>query len=643
VTGEGDWMPNGGGRNQQWAAIFSTAAAVLSLDQTASYGSSAALVDMNTMPMAGMPASRCLGLYLGSHDPLARIQAFNAVGRYPNASSTAAGKEAISAGWRWLHLPDNLLDGSAGRWVLPYPVVLQSTGDWWDASQIHREWAVSSAVWTAGGNLADRATSVPAWFVRTALWVEGASIGSAVLHWTKVLQDALGLADLGVFWPFWNMQEFDTCYPEFSPLPNFAESVASMQASGIHAVPYTNGRLFDVTSKVGNDTKGQPWKCDSARADWLANNNSALAGACGRNACTTCNPFWAESYNHRTFAVMNPSTNYWQSRVAANAKMLGQHYGTAGVYIDQVTSTFPQLCATDGVVVAGAGWANGTRALLRRAAIAAGGSQSKLVISESNAEAYVGSAAGSMALYGYMQCGWVPAFQAVYSGYTVLVNSVGWNVSSDGQDADIAAARTLLAHQWTDGLVLGGDGLGYSSAAHYFSNSSHLADARYLATLATQRVAHIKYFVYGRLMRQPVLRNTSVGDGKLCTYWGPSKTCCVVSRPSLQLWQQADAQMLALVAANADMFALSFAATVDMAGVPNAAPGMTIAVRQITASARTQPGGNASAVVVHEWSTQVVSMPWTGGAAVTVTDIVMPPLSALVIEFGPISSFASNY
>jgi hypothetical protein len=80
-----------------------------------------------------------------------------------------------------------------------------------------------------------------------------------------------------------------------------------------------------------------------------------------------------------------------------------------------------------------------------------------------------------------------------------------------------------------------------------------------------------------------------------------------------------------------------------MAGVPNAAPGMTIAVRQITASARTQPGGNASAVVVHEWSTQVVSMPWTGGAAVTVTDIVMPPLSALVIEFGPISSFASNY
>lgn len=182
IVGEGDWMPNGGKRNMQWSAIFSKS--------------------------SGAPP---LGLYLGSHDPLARIQALNAQGRYPNGSDPG-----VHAGWRWLHLPDNLLDSeTTDIWTLPYSVVLEAIdGDWWDAAQVHRRWAIDHAVWTQAGTVAERAKSsaFPAWLLRTGLWVEGASNAQAVSHFTGVLMKALGISDLGVFWPFWNVQEFDSCY-----------------------------------------------------------------------------------------------------------------------------------------------------------------------------------------------------------------------------------------------------------------------------------------------------------------------------------------------------------------------------------------------------------------------------------------------
>eukprot|EP01048_Picozoa_sp_COSAG05_P010562 COSAG05_NODE_937_length_6525_cov_6.136632_8_plen_451_part_00 len=190
VVGEGDWMPNGGNRNMQWGALFSTATR----------------------------GPRPLGFYLGSHDPLARVQNFDAQGRYPTAAAAGVvggGPDGgIPAGFRWVHLNDNLRENSTAHWELDYPVVLAAVdGDWWDAAQIHREWAVAEAIWTANGTTAQRAArgAVPTWFLDTPLWVEGTSAGSTVGYWCTVLQKTLGLADLGVFWPFWNTEEFDSC------------------------------------------------------------------------------------------------------------------------------------------------------------------------------------------------------------------------------------------------------------------------------------------------------------------------------------------------------------------------------------------------------------------------------------------------
>ena len=164
-----------------------------------------------------------------------------------------------------------------------------------------------------------------------------------------------------------------------------------MQKNGVHAVPYTNGRLFDFLPKKGNDTTGRPLTCSESIAAWKADNADQFA--CGREGCPTCYQFYAEGYNQRMFAVMDPSTDYWQQKVANRTRTIAQTYGADGVYIDQVTATFPELCVQANKGGAGAQWTQGTRSLLERSIEAAG--PEKLILSESNAEAYIGTVPGS--------------------------------------------------------------------------------------------------------------------------------------------------------------------------------------------------------------------------------------------------------
>ena len=71
----------------------------------------------------------------------------------------------------------------------------------------------------------------------------------------------------------------------------------------------------------------------------------------------------------------------------------------------------------------------------------------KVIISESNAEAYLGSLHAYLAIYGWRECGAVPAFQAVYGGWSVNVGATGW-------PADTAGVHVFLAQQFTYGHVL---------------------------------------------------------------------------------------------------------------------------------------------------------------------------------------------
>eukprot|EP01044_Picomonas_judraskeda_P019080 COSAG03_NODE_3941_length_1750_cov_1.251816_1_plen_157_part_00 len=113
---------------------------------------------------------------------------------------------------------------------------------------------------------------------------------------------------------------------------------------------------------------------------------------------------------------------------------------TSGVYIDQIASANAEACydSQRGKAGGGSAWANGYRNALTKAVAAVG--PGKVIISESNSEAYLGSLHAFLAIYGWSQCTTVPAFQAVYGGYAV-------NVGNDGWTDNVVTERTTFAQQ----------------------------------------------------------------------------------------------------------------------------------------------------------------------------------------------------
>ena len=166
--------PNGGVATMQWAAIYSN----------------------HSISGSGPP----IGLYLATHDPAGYLQLMLRHGRYPNATDPG---QPLAI--RWLHLNADLSASAASAsFVLPYPVIIQAfVGDWWDASQIYREFALTEASWTRAGSLAMRAGKggphgIAQWMIDTPFWAEGAGTGAGgVAPFCGTLALKLGLRDMG--------------------------------------------------------------------------------------------------------------------------------------------------------------------------------------------------------------------------------------------------------------------------------------------------------------------------------------------------------------------------------------------------------------------------------------------------------------
>lgn len=101
------------------------------------------------------------GLFLGVWDPEQNCK------RWDLNSSAVNGFS-----WTCVNLPDNMKSPAPQKWTIPYLIEIRSfSGDWYDAAQIYRSWAIRQKWCDKGTLLQRRNKDIPAWFLDMTLWL----------------------------------------------------------------------------------------------------------------------------------------------------------------------------------------------------------------------------------------------------------------------------------------------------------------------------------------------------------------------------------------------------------------------------------------------------------------------------------------
>ena len=141
--------------------------------------------------------------------------------------------------WSLVNVPNNMRKVPQ-KWEVPYPAVLRCfSGDWYDACQIYRTWALKQS-WSAEGPLLTR-KSIPQWFKEIDEWL---SIGvpplfASLVEFNQMTQD-FGKYKLGVMCFNWGKGNyFDEMNPDRFPLEKKdLEYLKIMSKNNIAAMGY---------------------------------------------------------------------------------------------------------------------------------------------------------------------------------------------------------------------------------------------------------------------------------------------------------------------------------------------------------------------------------------------------------------------
>ena len=351
-------------------------------------------------------------------------------------------------------------------------VVAAFDGDWYDAAQRYAVWARKQA-WVAP---LDPRREVHAWQVAQVpqkpldVWAEQ----------IETLHQRLG-TKLGVHFYNWHQIPFDIDYPDYFPArEGFAELVARVRARGITAMPYINGRLWDINAPSWHAANAERW----------AAKNSAL-----RVRPRTLFPYLEEYGSGQKLAPMCPATAFWQNTVIDLCRRITSELGCDAVYLDQIAAEAAMLCfdPEHGHTPGGGGyWHAGYREMLARIRQAIG--PQAYLTTECNWE---GCAADvdALLMWHSIGSGLIPLFPAVYAG---MARTFGCQFNARTIENDGGrefADRSAMLFVW-------GAQLGWGDLTLLLS-PEHAALLDFFAGLARLRAEHVNTFASGRLLRDP--------------------------------------------------------------------------------------------------------------------------------------------
>ena len=208
------------------------------------------------------------------------------------------------------HYPEN--NNVIQSYKVPYACLIAPfKGDWIDAAKFYREWAVKQ-YWCSKGKLRERA-DFPETAEKKVLVItnECGEFGStsAVLSSLKDLKeffkDSLWLVSHLRGWGKW--------LPYVEPHPGVKELIDSLSELGIATAPYSNTRLWDMTT---------PDDAEGTREKSMAKNINQK-------------PYISVEYNSY---IMDPWTEEWRNKYSYIVNEICESMGATDIYVDNFPS-----------------------------------------------------------------------------------------------------------------------------------------------------------------------------------------------------------------------------------------------------------------------------------------------------------------
>lgn len=402
-----------------------------------------------------------------------------------------------------------------------YAVWRPLRGDWFDAAMIYRSFVEKEAGWLPKKGK-DGTPDMPAWMRDTPhWWLVSVGEDDSYVDRTLEVQKELGVPS-AIHLYQWHMIPFDNDYPHYFPAKKqFLDSFKRLQQNGLQVMPYINGRLWDTRDKDCED-----WQFTSVAYPGVTKNTEGKP--------------YTESYlsvesdgSQVVLGVMCPTSPIWQKKVEENVRRLTEEIGVDAVYVDQIAAAAPQLCADrehDHVSGGGSWWTDAYNTLCLR--IRNGLPENAEITTECNAEPYMKQIRGLLS-WMWVVDGQVPAFPAIYAGYTPFFGR-NYNALNDDIAVRIAIAQSVVFGEQT----------GWISPEKY----KNLDCKNFYNECVRTRYQYNEYFISGEMLRPPKI----CGGETVCgtTSWGAGKISDknVISG----IWQNQNGKKLLLVANIAD-------------------------------------------------------------------------------------------
>ncbi len=449
------------------------------------------------------------GIYFGTHDPKASLKTF-----VTKAEDGGIKYENI------IPIPNKSL--KENDWEMSGVFQLRLfNGNWFDASQIYREWASNQAEYWPKESLSRNkrqkaigSIGVWAYFAAEPTF----QMSSIEKEFTK-FANYFTESNIGIFWFQWNYLEFDNDYPNYFPeLSGMGDLVNKLQKdSTIFIMPYINARLFDQ-DLPNYATDGYPY---------ATKNSQGIA--------------YTQYFNGNTFAVMCPTQKSWQNTLIDASEQLTNRIGCSAVYLDQVCASTPNQCMDarhNHTLGGGSWWREGYNEMFEK--IHSTIPENKFVTVEGGCD-YLADEVDGFLVKGWTTNNLVPAFPAVYAGKVQML----------GRDISTANYHNPAYYCKLSQAFIFGIQPGWTSSWVVSDPNADVAKP-FLKQIATMRYKLREYLSFGRMLKQVKVDGSIPEITSTWTDYGENIDV-TISALQHSVWQNKDDNKIVILFSNASM------------------------------------------------------------------------------------------